>query len=238
MKINKDWRIKKVDNENICIMLGFPLDYYQKRLAKIGFSGKDKIMLDAGCGAGHWSIAGSFLNKNVYGIDLTPKYLDYARALKKGLLRQNLELAEGRIENLPYKDDFFDYVICYSVWMFTDKNKTLEEFYRVLKPDGRLYIGSIIGLSWYPKLIFKAIGLGDLNLLVSSAKAIFKGIALKQKTVESLLSKHRFDQVAVGSDGQLGESSIKIKPIYHGKILGIREVFEVLARKKAKKRKI
>ena len=144
MKINKDWRIKKVDNENICIMLGFPLDYYQKRLAKIGFSGKDKIMLDAGCGAGHWSIAGSFLNKNVYGIDLTPKYLDYARALKKGLLRQNLELAEGRIENLPYKDDFFDYVICYSVWMFTDKNKTLEEFYRVLKPDGRLYIFSII----------------------------------------------------------------------------------------------
>jgi demethylmenaquinone methyltransferase/2-methoxy-6-polyprenyl-1,4-benzoquinol methylase len=45
------------------------------------------------------------------------------------------------VENLPYKDQFFDHVVCFGAFPhFGDKEKALEEMGRVLKARGTLMI--------------------------------------------------------------------------------------------------
>lgn len=230
--IHPSWKIGKVDNENIAVMLSYPPVYYRERLKKLGFFGKDKTLLDAGCGAGYWAIAASHLNKQVFGIDITEKYLSYAKTLKKNFHRQNINLKLGKIENLPYHDNFFDFIICYSVWMFTDKEKTLKEFRRVLKPGGKLYLGSLTGKMWYPRLIWQGIKKGDYQLIWSSLKAISQRIPLNPVVVRQLLEKQGFQIIALNADGKIGQKNIQIKPIYHDKRWRVWEVFEILGEKK------
>ncbi len=176
-------------------------------------------------------MAASFLNKEVYGIDLTEKYLEVARTLKKNFHRQNISLKLGKIEHLPYQDNFFDYIICYSVWMFVDKEKALAEFWRVLKPQGKLYLGSLTGKMWYPRLIWKGLKHGDFQLIWTSLQAIVKRIPLSPILVERLLEKQGFKILELGADGKIGQKNLKIKPIYNDKIWGIWEVFELLGEK-------
>ncbi|KKQ18778.1 MAG: hypothetical protein US31_C0002G0123 [Berkelbacteria bacterium GW2011_GWA1_36_9] len=233
MKIHPDWKIKEeVINENIKTMFKNPPSYFRKRLEKIGFFGKDKIMLDAGCGAGYWSIAGTYLNKKVYGIDITPKYLAYAKILKSRFKKRNLGLILGKIEKLPYENNFFDYIISYSVWMFTDKNQSLKEFYRVLKPGGKLYLGSITGPAWYPGLIIKGLKLGRRELIISGFISIFRGLPLSTKKTGQILERNNFQVLEIAGDGEIGEQKIKVKPILPAKFLGFWNIYEILAIKK------
>ena len=83
--INKDWKIKQPENANITAMLSRSPDYFQKRLEKIGFTGSKTKFLDAGCGGGHFAAVASYLNKEVYGIDATEKYLTVAKDVQKNL---------------------------------------------------------------------------------------------------------------------------------------------------------
>ena len=57
----------------------------------------------------------------------------------------NVEFRKGHAENIPLQDEFADVIISNGVLNLTpDKNKTLSEWARVLKPGGRLYIGDIL----------------------------------------------------------------------------------------------
>ena len=232
VEIDKVWKIEIPENQNIAAMLSLPLKYYKDRINKLGFVGKDTMLLDAGCGAGYWSIAASYFNKKIYGIDLTKKYLDYAKKLKKVFNRNNLNLKLGKVEKLPYEDKTFDYIICYSVWMFTDKEKALKEYWRVLKPGGLLYLGSIIGHGWYPRLIFKGFKEKKIGLIFGAIKSILNGIPLSAKKTKELLQENGFQILELSADGKVGNFKIKVRPIYKGKILGIWTVFEILAKKK------
>ncbi|HZB10018.1 MAG TPA: class I SAM-dependent methyltransferase, partial [Rubrobacter sp.] len=78
----------------------------------------------------------------VVGIDPDPKAL--ARAQRKaGREALSVQLDRGFAEELPYPDAFFDRVL--SALMFhhlgpEEKEKTLDEARRVLKPDGSLHL--------------------------------------------------------------------------------------------------
>jgi len=230
-EIDKVWKIEIPENQNIAIMLSFPPKYYKDRINKLGFVGKDTVLLDAGCGAGYWSIAASYFNKKVCGIDLAEKYLSYAKTLKKKFNRANIDLKSGKIEKLPYKDNYFDYIICYSVWMFTDKEKALKEFYRVLKPSRKIYLGSIIGYSWYPRLIVQGIGQGKISLVVDCVRAMYKKIPSTAIGTKKILEDNGFSAIKLSSDANIGNKKIKVKPIYNAKRWGFWEIFEVLAEK-------
>lgn len=229
MQIHPAWKIRQPDNANIATMLSYPPRYYQQRLDKLGFKGKDKTLLDAGCGAGHWLVAAAKLNKEVYGIDATLKYLNVAKEIIKSLQIGNCKLKIGKLEKMPYKDNFFDYIICYSVWMFTDKEKTLREFYRVLKPQGKLYLGSLIGPGWYPKLISQGIKEGKPHLILDSFQSILKRIPLSLRKTQKLLATNHFRIIGDGADGEVGSKKIQVEPIYKDKAW---QVFEVLAEKR------
>ena len=95
-------------------------------------------ILDAGCGTGQTS---AFLAKTygvqVFAMDLHPIMLKKAneRLTKEKL---PIQLVKGSTEQIPFKDGEFDFIIAESVTAFTNVRKSLNEYKRVLKPEGVL----------------------------------------------------------------------------------------------------
>ncbi len=50
----------------------------------------------------------------------------------------NFKTAEA--ENIPFPDNYFNNVVCFATFDATYQDKALKEFFRVLKPEGNLYL--------------------------------------------------------------------------------------------------
>ncbi len=81
----------------------------------------------------------------VIGFDMTPEMLDVARAGVAETGMTNVEFREGYAESLPLPDGFADVVTSNGVLnLMLDKVATLREWFRILKPNGRLQVGDIL----------------------------------------------------------------------------------------------
>jgi demethylmenaquinone methyltransferase / 2-methoxy-6-polyprenyl-1,4-benzoquinol methylase len=79
-------------------------------------------------------------NAEVIGVDFAEPMLRLGRK-KVAKLGFTLPLLQGDGLNLQYPDNSFDALtIAYGIRNFTDRQRGLEEFYRVLKPGGRLVL--------------------------------------------------------------------------------------------------
>lgn len=107
-----------------------------------------ETVIDVGSGAGFDALIAATLvgpNGRVIGIDMTKEMLEKARRGAESMGVAHVEYQHGYADNLPLPDGFADVVISNGVLNLTpDKKKTLTEWARVLKPDGRLMIGDIL----------------------------------------------------------------------------------------------
>ncbi|MCL4559098.1 MAG: class I SAM-dependent methyltransferase [Chloroflexi bacterium] len=101
--------------------------------------GKDKTILEVGCGVG---VTTCHLAKRygcrVVGVDLSEQMVAWAqkRVVRRGLAGR-IELKVADAQDLPFEDGRFDAVICESVAAFPpDKARVIGEFSRVAKPGG------------------------------------------------------------------------------------------------------
>lgn len=100
----------------------------------------EEYVLDAGCGSG---LTACHLAKTkgckIIGIDINPQMIEKAclRAQKEGVSHL-VEFKLADVYNLPFAENHFDLVIAESLTVFLDKAKVYREFYRVLKPEGRV----------------------------------------------------------------------------------------------------
>lgn len=101
----------------------------------------DKI-LDAGCGHGRDASFFQDQGLNVTGIDISQDLIEIAREKTDA----DFEVMDFR--DLRFPDESFDSVWCSASIFFVPPEgmeKAVEEFYRVLRPEGRLFLSSKIG---------------------------------------------------------------------------------------------
>ncbi|MGM0715399.1 class I SAM-dependent methyltransferase [Brevibacillus parabrevis] len=117
---------------------------FKKRLIQQIQLRSGQRVLDLGCGTGTLTllIKQSNPNTQVFGLDADPKVLEIARG-KNASVGMDIIFDQGMSFELPYPDHSFDRVV--SSLMFhhlshESKKATLDEIYRVLKPDGELHL--------------------------------------------------------------------------------------------------
>jgi SAM-dependent methyltransferase len=93
---------------------------------------KNARLLDAGCGNGivYRYIHGARKDVRIFAVDIrNVKHDKFVR------------FSRGSVEKMPYKNSFFDAIICFHVIEHLNKpERAVGEFYRTLKPNGRILI--------------------------------------------------------------------------------------------------
>jgi len=117
--------------------------FHERVFSNIRFGDKWRI-LDVGCGTGEdlALIRSDYLDTKLYGIDADPRIIDAAkRKNEEGCLNINFSVALA--EELPFKNEFFDAVLCVLTLHHLPteyKKQALKEMFRVLKPDGKCFL--------------------------------------------------------------------------------------------------
>jgi ubiquinone/menaquinone biosynthesis C-methylase UbiE len=78
----------------------------------------------------------------VVGIDLSPDMVKSAQEK----VEEGMEFMVGDAKTIPFPDNTFNVVISESVTVFTHKNISLSEYYRVLKKGGYLGLNEVTWL--------------------------------------------------------------------------------------------
>lgn len=115
-------------------------------------------ILDAGCGYGRNLAYLLREGAEVFAVDASPAGVEHVRQLSKSL---NTSLPDenfqvGRVEKMPFADEFADVVICNSVLHFARDDAQFlamhAELWRVLRPGGLLFcrLASRIGMDFEP----------------------------------------------------------------------------------------
>lgn len=109
----------------------------------------DSIVLEVACNMGTTSIElVQRFGCTVYAIDMDKNALSQAREnVAAAGLQDKIQVLEANATKLPFADNAFDVVINEAMLtMYVDKAKTrlIDEYYRVLKPGGRLLTHDIM----------------------------------------------------------------------------------------------
>jgi ubiquinone/menaquinone biosynthesis C-methylase UbiE len=112
--------------------------YATKRLIeKLNISSDDKI-LEIGCGTGNTArFIHSLTSANIVGIDIDDAMIVKAKKTTSKN-QQKLKFMIGSGDNIPFDDNSFDVIISEGTTFFMETKKALKEYYRVLKPTGRI----------------------------------------------------------------------------------------------------
>ena len=96
---------------------------------------KDKRVFDPGCGLGFFSAICQNKGANVFAMDVGTNLIAKTREKSDSLC------AVGSVLHIPFKDNFFDLIICTEVIEHTpDPMKSIPELHRVLKKGGLLVL--------------------------------------------------------------------------------------------------
>src|SRR5690348_12313026 len=95
---------------------------------------RGRRVLDVGSGTGKWAtVLAERYGCKVWGVDSSPEMLEVARRR----VPAGVGLKVGRVEDLPFKDGWFERVLMSLSLHLADRPRALAEAFRVLEPGGR-----------------------------------------------------------------------------------------------------
>lgn len=124
----------KYDFMNNIISLGTHKIVKEKAIKDLNIQSKSKI-LDLCCGTGDLAriIKQKYPTCDVVGVDFSHEMLEIARKNNR-----NITFWEADVTKLPFEKNSFDYIVMgFGLRNIPEKNKALEEIYRVLKTNGK-----------------------------------------------------------------------------------------------------
>jgi 2-polyprenyl-3-methyl-5-hydroxy-6-metoxy-1,4-benzoquinol methylase len=116
--------------------------YYRRIQLGLDLLSNDKFdnVLDFGYGSGLLFPSLARISKSLYGIDLVSDPLVVHSVLNK--LNIKAALKKGDITEEKYPSDFFDLIVCFSVFEhIREPDAILSEMHQILKPGGKLLVG-------------------------------------------------------------------------------------------------
>ncbi len=148
--------------------------YLFDQILKNRFLQGSKI-LDVGCGGGRNLVYFLQNGFDVFGIDQNPDAIEQVKYLAQNLAPDlSIEnFLTSSAENMPFKDDYFDLVICSAVLHFAQSEEhfytMFNEMWRVLKKGGMFFsrLASTIGIEDKVQLI------GDRRYLIPDGSERF-----------------------------------------------------------------
>jgi SAM-dependent methyltransferase len=120
----------------------------------------EKVILEAGCGAGRFTEILVENNSLITAVDLSVAVL--ANSQNNGQ-KSNLRIVRASITELPFEKEQFDIVFCPGVVQHTpNPAKSIAELYKHVKPGGwlvfdqyRYNLSSMLKVTWIARLILK-----------------------------------------------------------------------------------
>ncbi|HII92987.1 MAG TPA: arsenite methyltransferase [Methanosarcina sp.] len=197
--------VQAVPDANMGLGCGNPTAFAELKLGD--------VVLDLGSGAGFDCFLAAQKVGNsgkVIGVDMTPEMVEKAQSNAKKYGYSNVEFRHGDIEALPVKDSSVDIIISNCVInLAPDKEKVFREAFRVLRPEGKMYISDMVLLEDLPEELKN-----DSSLLAGC----IAGAVLKDEYLR-LLKKAGFSVEILNEDldiskrqyGDLPVESLKLK---------------------------
>ena len=156
---------------------------------------QEKSILDVGCGTGQTSayIAEKY-RCSVTSLDSNNTMLKKAKQ-RFSSLQLPINVKYGSVENLPFNDGLFDFILSESVTSFTDVSLTIKEFKRVLKPNGVLLaIEMVLEDSFSEKELKTIVDFYGVSQLLTESEwyNLFQKAGFQQINIEQF--KQQFDE--------------------------------------------
>ena len=120
---------------------GTATEHYQRYNTALSLV-KGKVVLDIASGAGYGTFLLSSEARMAYGVEIDRDAVDYSR---ERYVRDNLRYLQGSVEHIPLEDHSVDVVVSFETIEHVSAELQvcmMEEFKRVLKDDGILFISS------------------------------------------------------------------------------------------------
>src|ERR1700678_3012191 len=139
------------------------LDITAKTIRRMNLRPGERV-LDLGCGSG-WAtrLLARLVGEGpdgfgqVVGLDVSDEMIREARAASKDF--DNVLYVWGSAQQIPWEENYFDKVLSVeSFYYYSDQDRALDELFRVMAPQGRLFIlinlyqDNPYSLQWVPKL--------------------------------------------------------------------------------------
>ena len=178
-------------------------------------NGYKGFILDAGAGKGILSRKLKDMGFKVYACDVDPEWFE-AR-------EDGIEFIQADLnQKLPYEDEYFDFVCCVeTIEHLWNPWGLIQEFYRILKPQGKLIVTTPNILTIFSRIRFllsgRFLSFGKKNFDILGHISPFP-----QWQLEGMLKKIGFEDVKVTFNAgwiPILEKQIPIKNILTGNIL-------------------
>ncbi|MEI7995823.1 MAG: class I SAM-dependent methyltransferase, partial [Methylococcaceae bacterium] len=132
MKYKDAMHTKRIEVDSSKAIKAGDTIHFHYELAKEFLNGTN-LVLDLACGSGFGATALSSVAQRVIGIDNDEQMIVFANKTYKS---SNTEFLNSDVLNIPFNSNSIDAIVAFEIIEHLDPVALLNEFYRVLKPNG------------------------------------------------------------------------------------------------------